>query len=151
MDTLENIARIKTTDIKRLEIMRKSLGISGKFICGCLGLHETSWSTWVTQRGSIPDKYLDQVANIFQTIGNLLDGQRCLAVSAEAKKKEENTIDLKPIFEFLETLEAPKVPIFENRHTALANLLRSFSEQSTNLLSRYENEYLKMLEENEKN
>ena len=63
---IKDIAKIKAKDIDRLEMARKELKISGTFISRCLGLSDTTWSGWVTQRGSVPPKHLDQVVNIIQ-------------------------------------------------------------------------------------
>lgn len=129
MDKIENIARLKTTDIKRLELTRKRLKISGTFISQCLGLSNTAWSTWVTQRGSVPAKYLDQVTNILQTVGNLQNGERCLAVQKTNKKKKELDLDL--IIEFLESVHTPKIPLFSKQRTQdLEKLLEEFAEDA---------------------
>lgn len=133
MDTIENIARLKTTDIKRLEMIRKRLKISGTFISQCLGLSDTTWSGWVTQKGKIPEKYLDQVANIFQTVGNLQNGERCLAVK-KVDKKETKQLDIGLIFEFLEDVATPKIAIFEDKDEEMEKLIKRHSEDALMLL-----------------
>lgn len=136
MDTIENIATIKTKDINRLEMARKKLKISQTFISQCLGKSDSAWNQWLHSKKEIPNAHLDQVINILETAENLLQGRRCLPIK-NGYEPHAARIDkdvLESVIDFLEIIEDPQISIFADKHKEVLSLIKTHSQMSTELL-----------------
>ena len=141
MNKVKEIARIKGSDVSRIELARKEIGITQKFIAECLGLQSTTYSQWVTQAERIPEKYVDELIHILTTLWNLrfnyLNAQGAEKIQARKQKVEIDKETYDEIVEFLNNVSDPKVSVLDisSREEMLEKTIENYIDSSKVLLT----------------
>ena len=108
--TLSEIATLQVKDTFRLELMRKKLGVTQKFLAESCGMSLSSYSFMIHQSRAIPKDKLERITDVLVGLCYIAQGRKLLPVK-DGHRNDGGPTPNKEIKEFLKRVIDPQVNV----------------------------------------
>jgi DNA-binding transcriptional regulator YiaG len=146
---IDEIARLKMSDARHIEMVRKKLGVTQRFFAEAIGTSGGNWGNILSTGRDVPEEYHDRIRNVVTALSHAINGTKVIPVNGEMKKKSEKKkellTDIGLIKNFLEEVCNPEINALEDRETALLRILKRHAQDAKDILEIIESHTEKLI------
>lgn len=136
--TVDEMASINSTDIFKVNQMRKKLGITQVFLAKCAGIPYATFNKMIHQNESIPEQYIEPLTNALIGLYYVHEGKRVVPVKEGKRTDKKSKYD--EVLEFLLEIQEPKIDakeyLFSTKEEIIQSLLDSWELKSMELMEK---------------